>query len=217
MSKNYPTIQDSLSAERLKSYLIATGHKLPDAMKLYEWNITISAAFYQLIADVEVVIRNSIHRQFTIWNSESNFGGQWYDNNHGLFDEKTMEKISKARNRLVEKKKVITPDAVIAQLSFGFWNYLLTTKYKTDFWPCVGRYSFPRLTEKQPKQLFKRVGHIWNLRNRIAHYEPIHTRKLDEDLNDCFEIIGAVCPVTCEWSKNRSKVELALQERPLFA
>ena len=66
-----------LSMARLASYLRASSDDVSLALRLYEWNTQISAAFFELLSDVEVVVRNSFHEQLTVWHHGRNSGGQW--------------------------------------------------------------------------------------------------------------------------------------------
>jgi hypothetical protein len=201
-------IMRRLSVSRLTSYLRASSNDVPLALRLYEWNTQISAAFYELLSDVEVVVRNSFHEQLTAWHGVQKGTGQWYDNEHGFLQPRATSAIQEARTRIANKGKSVTSDQIISELGFGFWRFLLTKPYKTTLWPFAGQYAFPNAYSTD--QFFSRIARLHDFRNRIAHHEPIHMRQLDLDQLDCFQAIGAVCRDTEGWVRRRSRVESLL-------
>jgi len=200
-----------LSMARLASYLRASSDDVSLALRLYEWNTQISAAFFELLSDVEVVVRNSFHEQLTVWHHGRNSGGQWYDNEHGFLQPRATAAIHEARIRIANKGKTETSDQIVAELGFGFWRFLLTKPYKTTLWPFAGKYAFPNVISTE--QFFSRIARLHDFRNRIAHHEPIHLRQLDLDLLDCFQAVGAVCRDTELWVRTRSRVGALLAAR----
>ena len=203
-----------LSPERLTSYLQSSGGDLSVALRLYEWNCAVSSAVFEVLGDVEVVVRNALHRELATWHSRNGFSDQWYDNSHGLLSPRAVEDVGRAKERLRKKNKLVTPGAVVAELSFGFWRFLLTKQYTSTLWPAVGSRAFPNLASSDARKLWSRMARLHDLRNRIAHHEPIHWRHVDRDLTDCMVTIGAVCATTEMWSRSRSRVEEVLLLRP---
>ena len=49
------------------------------------------------------------------------------------------------------------------------------------------------------------------LRNRIAHHEPIFTRRLDEDHTRILQVTGWISPRARAWIECRSRVPLLLE------
>ena len=62
-------IVQRLSMSRLTGYLRVSSNDISLALRLYEWNTQMSAAFFELLSDVEVVVRNSFHEQLTVWHA----------------------------------------------------------------------------------------------------------------------------------------------------
>jgi hypothetical protein len=204
-------IVQRLSMSRLTGYLRVSSNDISLALRLYEWNTQMSAAFFELLSDVEVVVRNSFHEQLTVWHGVQNGTDQWYDNRHGFLQPRATAAIQEARTRIANKGKSATSDQIISELGFGFWRFLLTKPYKTTLWPFAGQYAFPNVSSTD--QFFSRIARLHDFRNRIAHHEPIHMRQLDLDLLDCFQAVGAVCRETESWVRKRSRVESLLQLR----
>ena len=209
-----PLLQQRLSVERLRSYLSATAGDLDAAIALYEWNCAVSAALFEVLGDVEVIVRNALHDSLTSWHARGTFDGEWYDNEHGLLATEAAFYVDAARARLEKRRKPVSPGAMVAELNFGFWRYLLTKKYSSTLWPAAGRTAFPNMDHRRPQMLWARIGRLNDLRNRIAHHEPIHWRDIALDLKDCLMVIRAVCPVSEAWSRDRSRVLQVLALRP---
>ena len=60
-------LQHRLSSERLKPYVTAAQGDLDRAAELYEWNAEVASAFHLVVGHFEVVLRNALHGQLTIW------------------------------------------------------------------------------------------------------------------------------------------------------
>ena len=177
-----------LSLERLSPYLASSGGDLARAIRLYEWNAAVSGALFEVLADVEVILRNAIHTTMTEWSISKGHGPNWYDNSHGLLDASEVRDVAKARARVERMGKESTPDNLVSELNFGFWRYLLTGRYQATIWPILFNGPLSRVEVGYEEKLLARVGRMHDLRNRIAHHEPIHTRRIDRDLLDCMRI-----------------------------
>lgn len=207
-------IQTRLSPARLASYTSVSGADLSNALGLYVWNGRAASAFLVLLGDVEVVIRNAWHEQLTLLSTTMNQTEFWSENQFGLLRENSMQHIKAARQRLLQRGRTPTMNQLVAELNFGFWRFLVAKQYRTTLWPLAGKYAFPNIDPAEIQQLSTAMGRLHDLRNRIAHHEPIHMRDLERDLADCLWVIGAVCLVTRGWVEKHSRVAAVLGERP---
>jgi hypothetical protein len=207
-------LQRRLSAQRLGGYVDATAGDLDAAIKLYEWNCAISAALFEVLGDVEIIVRNALHDALTAWHACGPFAGEWYDNEHGLLAPQARDDVASALLRLKRSRKPVSPGAVVAELNFGFWRFLLTKKYASTLWSVIGKTAFPAMDHGRPQAFRARMARLHDLRNRIAHHEPIHWRDIGLDHMDCLMVIRAVCPVSEAWSRDRSRVLQVLAMRP---
>ena len=66
-------LERRLSPERLAPYRAAADGDLARAIRLYEQNAALSAAFWVVLGDAEVLVRNAVHEQLTTW-SAGRFG-----------------------------------------------------------------------------------------------------------------------------------------------
>jgi hypothetical protein len=207
-------IQSRLSTARLASYMSVTGADLSNALELYIWNSRIAAAFLALLGDVEVVIRNAWHEQLIRLSTSLNGSDFWFDNQFGLLRENSVQHIEDAYKRIFRQQRRPAANQLVAELNFGFWRFLVAKQYRTTLWPLAGKYAFPNIDPSQIQELSTVMGRLHDLRNRIAHHEPIHMRNLDKDFADCLWVIGGVCLTTRQWVQSNSGVSGVLQERP---
>jgi hypothetical protein len=208
-------VRRSLSATRLAPYdRLAAAHGAL-GLRLYEWNLEASTACYASLHTVEVCLRNAIHDQLTHGHRKRRLPGSWLEDPHGLLDPKCRADIANAVRRLIQQRKRVTPDAVVAELTFGFWRYLLSKKYEHTLWTPTIRHGFPHLRPQQRAELAGPVERLHRLRNRVAHHEPIHLRDLVADHRDMMIVLKAICPHTHSWARRLSTLPDVLYRRPL--
>lgn len=220
---DHEAIAERITHERLGSYLTATDGDLRRALELYDWNIAISAAFYESTGRLEVVLRNALDEGLRSLQEQRGWDADWYEQEQlfpGSHGRKAMADIEAARRRAA--KSGDTPEfhgKVIAELTFGFWRYLCGKSYLTSVWvPAVAeRFAFHPQSEDPRavrRDVADRVQRIHFLRNRIAHHEPIHRRNLQRDHTHLLEVISWISPETLEWVRSRSRVDKVLRDRP---
>ncbi|MDO5696736.1 MAG: hypothetical protein Q4G51_02060 [Dermatophilus congolensis] len=211
---DYVRLRELLSAERLGSYLRATDDDLVRTFALYEWNIDASAAALSLTAIVEVVVRNALDTQMQAWAGRRS-GGDWMD--MAPLDDRGQADIRKARARASRGGRQATHGHVVAELSLGFWRYLVSRRYYTSLWVPGLRYAFPGMAgqaEQQRRSIESDLQQLLFLRNRAAHHEPIHRRDLDADLARAIELLGCVDPTAAAWASNREMLSVVIARRP---
>lgn len=203
-----------LSHERFKPYE-ATGGTIADGLRLYEWNTAASAAMYATLQALEVVLRNALHEQLTAWHVGSGHPGAWIDDHAKVLDQRRRDDISHARQRLRAAGRPITPVRVVSELPFGFWRYILASRYHDALWIPALRHAFRHRPQQTRRQIYDPLVRLHRLRNRIAHHEPIHGRNLAKDQAEALKILSAICPVTTSWVDQTSVVPGVLAGRPL--
>lgn len=175
-------VADALSRERLSKYLVRTGNDASRALALYEWNSEAAAALTAVLSVVEIALRNGIHRALT-----DAFGPTWHRvprlrHSHAVVESELVGAETRTR-----KPSPMLPD-IIAASNFNLWRELLRPPYAGVFWAKRLPIAFPNVTltghERQLlPPLHDRVERLQDLRNRIAHHEPI--------LGSSWERIGA--------------------------
>jgi hypothetical protein len=199
-------LEQSLSPERFNSYVRRSGGDREMAIRLYERNTNLSEALYGVIQGVEVCLRNGIHRRLA-----SAYRPDWYDAGPALLYP-LPDKVAEAKRKIQGRRKPLTPGRIVAELSLGFWTALLGPKYEKSLWVPHLHQGFPYgvriVTDAvgKPKngkiarhQIAARLMDIRDLRNRIAHHEPIVDLNLNEKYREIIEAIGWMCPTTADW------------------
>jgi hypothetical protein len=201
-----------LSPERLAPYVVAAGG-LNAAEELYGWNLAVSGAFYEVLGAFEVTLRNALHAQLTEWHGERD--GAWYRDPRRVLSEKSREDVQAARERVRRLSQPETPGRVVAELGFGFWRFLLASQYERTLWTPHLRHAFPHLRPQSRREVHDRVARLNQLRNRVAHHEPIHSRDLARDHADLLVVAGWTHPTVAQWITGLSRVPIVLASRPV--
>jgi hypothetical protein len=211
------TLERRISPERLAPYRATTANDLMRAVSLYERNTELSAAFWVVLCDLEVLVRNAMHEKLTNWSMNKYGRSAWYLDHGKLFNEQTINDIEAARHHLASNGRPETPGRVVAELPLGFWRFLLSGRYERSLWlPCL-RGAFPGIEGRgMRRDVHDAMRELHLLRNRIAHHEPIHNRPLRMLHDLALTTAGWVCPVTRQWMADRSRVP-ALLSAPLRA
>jgi len=144
-----------------------------DLYGCYQWNGELSRSFLPIIHLLEITLRNAYHRELSRHHSvivQNNRvdSFEWY--NHVKL---TNHSAGSIRNTLRSRNK---PDDVISKQTFGFWTNILSESVTP--WGTVLKNIFPNVTRNWAHRsnrdwLEARKLVINDLRNRIAHWEPI--------------------------------------------
>jgi hypothetical protein len=205
------TLEQRISAERFAPYRAATGNDVARALRRYERNTEISAAFWAVLSDLEIVVRNAMHEQLSLWSLGAYGRPDWYADRGRIFTAQTAGDIAVARRHAGAFGRAESPGRVIAELPLGFWRFLLSSRYERTLWlPCL-RDAFPGIRgQGMRRDVHDAMRDLHLLRNRIAHHEPIHNRPLPELHAVALTTAGWICPTTRRWIAARSRVPALL-------
>ena len=158
-----------LSTDRFGTYLAASDGDPAKAVRLYSWNIEVSAALWGPFHILEITLRNTVHDRLA-----DRAGRQdWWRSDRiplrGDHPQRLQEAMAVAgRNHGAEA----TTGHVVAELSFGFWIGLLANRYHQSLWVPTLRHAFPRFDGRRT-ELHADLERLRKLRNRTAHFiEP---------------------------------------------
>jgi hypothetical protein len=208
------SLERSLSTERISTYLAAANSDHAAALRLYVWNTQISAAFYSPLQALEIVIRNAFHRELS-----AIYGRAWYDNPRVPLTPFARARVDDAKNALRRANRPLEPGRIVAELSFGFWERLLThgppgkLNYEMTLWRPALHRAFPN-SRRRRVDVHRPFPGLRDLRNRIAHHEPIFSRPLATEYQTIIEVIGWICDDTRNWVLHHSTVQAVLADRP---
>lgn len=191
-------IRRAISDDRLYPYLELSEGNVETAIRLYEVNTKLSAAFYGPLQGLEVIVRNSIDEQF-----RATFGEDWTNLKTIKLQPPQQDDVIQALNDVAMEDgepRDFSHGDVIANLRFGFWVGVLGPKNENEIWrKCLWR-AFPhrpRGTER--KAIQNALNSIRRLRNRVAHHCRIIHRDLARDHATILEVAGWVCPDSRDW------------------
>ena len=128
---------------------------------------------YALIGVFEVILRNSIDRHFVVskgsyWLEDAVQPGGYLDVSPGCEDS-----FHSAHEALERLGPGYTHDGLITKLSFGFWTYQFAKKQFAASGNSLLDIFPNRPSGVSQKIVFQNLIRINDIRNRIAHYEPI--------------------------------------------
>jgi len=173
----YPEFETIMSANRMGRYLTSSAGDTRKCMTLYRKNLSLSQELFTIISCYEVALRNGIDRVYL-----SHHGNDWLRNasqTGGIFDtppcNQTKRVIIKSINDL---SPVYSHAKLLAKMDFGFWRYLFAQpqfyaggQMLLNIFPAKPR-STPAI-QYNHTFIFHQLEQINNLRNRLAHHEPI--------------------------------------------
>lgn len=208
-------LRDLLTAERLRSFTAVRADPA-GALDLYEWNMRAASSVIELTGMVEIITRNALDRELRRWAATRHPGTDWFE--VVPVDAQGRTDIAKARARATRNdRRPEVHGRVVAELSFGFWRYLVESRYLTTLWTPALHRAFPHgdhdlLTRQRAvKQHFQQLHFV---RNRAAHHEPIHNRDLRRDHLLALELLGWVSPPAANWANAVSGLPAILEQRP---
>ncbi len=200
-------IVNSLTIERLSSYKKAGSSDFKSQLSTYAWNSALCAALYPWLSMLEVALRNGMDQAL----HEDKNDDYWF--NLPYFDN---QPIDEAKKKIISQDKEITPGRIIAELNFGYWTRLFSTRYETKqiIWPRLIKPIFPDLPKSLcvRESLSKRIQDLRKLRNRVYHYEPIWRFDLNQYFIELQEIIGGLNSALLPYLKLSCNFEVLLEK-----
>lgn len=172
----FKDFQQVMSPGRMNRYLIAAGSSKA-AMTLYRRNLSLSQELFTIISCFEITLRNAIDAHFVPlfgpdWLRDAASAGGMFSNPRCFV---TAQNINDAVTKL---SAAYTHNKLVAELGFGFWRYMFaphqfqaTGQTLLAIFP--GKPPSTPTAQYNAKYIFNQLVQINNIRNRIAHHEPI--------------------------------------------
>ncbi|WP_129666020.1 hypothetical protein [Phytoactinopolyspora endophytica] len=202
-------IREVLSTPRFAPYLANSDGDVEAAIRLYWWNVEISAAFYTPLHCLELGLRNAVHDRLRIW-----FGRVDWWASAPLSDNGRRIVASAVRKVGERVGRSYTANDIVAELSFGFWVSLVSrgASYDRTLWVPALHRAFPYYQGGR-KPLHDNLFAMVLLRNRIMHHEPIHHRHLHADHAKIYRLLGYLSPSMAKELEMLDRVSEVLQRR----
>lgn len=173
----YPDFERTMSPARMSRYLHAMGGNTKKAMTLYRKNLKLSQELFTVISCMEVSLRNAIDELYI-----ATHGNNWLRDSVAAGGMFAQPKHWRTKKLIDEALRTLGPNythnKLVAEMGFGFWRYLFA---KPQFHAAgqILLHAFPAKPRSTPAIqynqtfIFNELGLINDLRNRIAHHEPI--------------------------------------------
>lgn len=208
-----------ISAPRFSTYLSQYQGSQDHALRLYTWNIELSAAFWGPLAILEVLLRNSMHTQL----AKGRQADWWDASSVNLMDREndalasTIRKLKKAGNCNP------SADDIVGASSFGLWVGLLDVglprhhqlDYPMALWEPRLKHAFPHLNGVKRKQLHGELNRIRIFRNRVAHHEPIFRGNTALTMTLIADVAGYMNPDVKDFILSAHRVDTVLARKQL--
>lgn len=214
-------VKDSLSPARIGTYETAAGTSGDEdsrAIALYAWNAQISAALLAPLHICEVVIRNAATDAL-----EADYGPRWpWERTFVLsLPDPSGSYYSSRRDLKSVAAKQPSTGKVIPELKFVFWQEMFTYRHDVRLWSTHIKRIFPSHDPASTvvslrKAIYSDLEAIRRLRNRIAHHEPIFTRKLKEDLERMVRLVEQRSPLVASWMTGNQNASRLISQSPIF-
>ncbi|MFJ3484624.1 hypothetical protein ACIPL1_14750 [Pseudomonas sp. NPDC090202] len=208
----WQTLEEKLSTPRMSRYLKSTDGKHARAVEAYVHNMKVAEALVSIFHVLEVALRNGIQREMALAYCRAD----WYEEWHTADDiglRTLYSNVNEARKGLRNRRVEITPDSIVAELSFGFWTSLFNrTNIMNLSKPLMRVFHHCPKNMRKPDNIRARLNKGRELRNRCFHHEPLLWQPLFEIHRDLLEIIRWIDPVLHAWITVHDRVPATLTE-----
>ncbi|HML83537.1 MAG TPA: Abi family protein [Bacteroidales bacterium] len=173
----YVDFENIITPLRMNRYLTACNGNSRQAMTLYRKNLKLSQELFTVISCSEIALRNAIDKHYS-----STLGNNWLQKAAqpgGIFDNNNCRLTrSNIADALSSLNTGYTHNKLVAELGFGFWRYM----FSNHQFRAAGQTLleiFPAKPASSPaiqynaNYIFSELAKLNNLRNRMAHHEPI--------------------------------------------
>lgn len=210
----WKALEDAFSTDRLVLYRRYTNSD-EQAFELHSWNTKLGATVNQSIQCFELLLRNHCNLHLARIYGRPD----WYESFPGKTNPDYQrwryfyEEVQTAKDRVRNRNN---PPCIVAGLTFGFWFGLFTKRVERDFWLRGLKDVFShRPAKRDRKEISDALKRVKELRNRIAHHEPIFHRDMVEAERLIVELASSICPETARWIAHHSELASFLQTCPV--
>ncbi|MBH0022939.1 Abi family protein [Salinibacterium sp. SWN248] len=222
-SQQWSFYEQHFATARLQHYLDACGGDLVAAVRLYEWNAAVSAAFWESLSFLEVGLRNAIDLELTTIHESKGRAGHWiFDDAKELGRDRfgprqhkqPYKDVAIAIERVRRNGMPVSPGQIISEISFGFWHQMVS-KGQVFLWPDLAG-AFPNSPNRGQKTVQEPVARLRDFRNRIGHHHRIWSSDLAARYDDLLTVAGYLDVDFASWIDDRSRVIEVLAQKPSF-
>jgi hypothetical protein len=229
-------LKSAFTLPRLGKFLLKGGYEFPRVMDWYLWNARLIKSLQYPMHIAEVILRNAIvehlkmHQAPAEWAFDAAFLSKLASRSPA-----TRESLNKSKERLLREKMsptdfrskvksvpyldipgfgLICTDDVVAKLPFEFWTGLLDKDFEAD-WHATLRVVFRNADGSVSRRdVWLLANDVRDLRNRMAHHEPIFHLPIEDHYNGILRLIALRCRETKHWVQHFSTFRMTLAQEP---
>jgi hypothetical protein len=208
-------IPHTLSEPRFATYLQHCDNNKDLALRVYQWNLELSSAFFVPLHLLEISIRNAVAESIAQVHTAN-----WPWTNGFIRSLPSPQRAYNPQRNLTEvAHREHTTGKVVAELKFVFWEKMFTRRHDERIWNHHLRTAFPNAPARATiqnvrEEILNSINTIRGLRNRIAHHEPIFVRDLQVEYNLILKLIQWRDSSTLGWLNDFEKVTALIGQKP---
>lgn len=197
-------IIDTIGRERLTYYLEKTASDR-EALSLYQVNGELSKHIHEVIGGFEIALRNLVAKSLATYLHRED----WYCCRKFMMNlaEERRANVREVRKRLKIDNRPERPGRIIAGLTFHFWVSMHEKKYRDIIWTPHLHRIWP--SGENIKIVHKDLIKVRDLRNRIAHHEPIIAEKWHQRSDIIWKRFRQITPESAAWYQRRLSGQIA--------
>ena len=193
-------MEQELSSARMERYITHAQGDHTKSLELYRLNCLLSERLYVAIQMLEITLRNQIDALLS-----QTYGSNWLEQKNLILKPTQHTKLERSKSDLRRKKHHFNKGHLIAELTLGFWTSFFDKKYENLWQQTLHHIAKQPNGNGYPRQYFStRLNDIRDLRNRVAHHEPIYHLPLARLYDDITNIIGHMAPAAYKWVQAHS-------------
>jgi hypothetical protein len=200
-----------IADSRFAPYLSRANGEHERAVELYIWNARLSAAAFETLHHVEVLLRNAIDARFQPVDHVAAPDATWLED-PTILNFESRRRVIETIGRITAESKTPTRGRVVAGLPFGFWRALFDRKYES-LWVSHLHRAFPNGSGER-RELSRLLARLVPFRNRLAHHETIIGKPIERYHNEMLAIADLIDHDARAWIAGISRVEEVIQQRP---
>ena len=171
MKQEIDILSGAFSSQRLEKYINSYNGDVTKVAAHYKAKIALSESLYTSLSVFEVTLRHALSKELERMMGRKDWSSV-FPSNPAL--KRLTSEVTVAIRHISQRGEMVSPDKIIAELTFGFWVTLLNSEYELSLWKSL-RLAFPHMPKKDRKR--KNVSSPCNalrkLRNRVFHHESI--------------------------------------------
>lgn len=175
-------LEQLISAERFATFVNLAGGDRDLAADLYEWTGAVAGVLFVEFRTFEIVFRNCVDQALTDYVSnvaphvkDWMLDPSWIPAIGHWWDKDADKALKTARNKAGGRNA--PHGRVVAELTFGFWRYIVSGRYEESMWDTALDRAFVGIpgtsSGDRRRMLEQAMINLNGLRNRLAHHEPI--------------------------------------------